>query len=219
MLRNLTASDLTNDAFPWLTGKTIHVGAAEVEALRVNFVGELGWELHHPIEMQNYIFDELLRVGADYELKAFGIRAMDSLRLEKSYRLIPREMSIEYSALESGLDRFVKLDKEHDFVGKEGLLAWQPKGFENSFVTLEVFGITDADARGSEAIYCDGNVVGRATSGGYGFRIDKSLALGLVKPEYSSLETDLEIEILGKRYAARVVAESPFDPENIFLRG
>ena len=128
-------------------------------------------------------------------------------------------MSIEYSALESGLDRFVKLDKEHDFVGKEGLLEWQQKGFENSFVTLEVFGIADADARGSEAIYCDGNVVGRATSGGYGFRVDMSLALGLVKPEYSSLETDLEIEILGKRYTARVVAESPFNPENIFLRG
>ena len=128
-------------------------------------------------------------------------------------------MSIEYSALESGLDRFVKLDKDHDFVGKNGLVDWQKKGFENSFVTLEVFGITDADARGSEAIYYDGNVVGRATSGGFGFRVDKSLALGLVKPEFSSLETDLEIEILGKRYAARVLAESPFDPENARLKG
>ena len=219
LLGQLTSSDLTNAAFPWLTGKTINIGAVEVEALRVNFVGELGWELHHPIEMQNYLFDELFRVGADYELKPFGIRAMDSLRLEKSYRLIPREMSIEYSALESGLDRFVKLDKEHDFVGKDGLLEWQQEGFENSFVTLEVFGIADADARGSEAIYRDGKLVGRATSGGYGFRVDKSLALGLVKPEFASLGTDLEIEILGERYAARVVAESPFDPENTCLRG
>ena len=104
-------------------------------------------------------------------------------------------------------------------MGKNGLVDWQNKGFENSFVTLEVFGTTDADARGSEAIYYDGNVVGRATSGGFGFRVDKSLALGLVKPEFASLETDLEIEILGERYAARVVAESPFDPENTCLRG
>jgi dimethylglycine dehydrogenase len=95
------------------------VGYAQAEALRVNFVGELGWELHHPIEMQNYIFDELMKAGAEFHIKPFGIRAMDCMRIEKSYRLIPREMSIEYSALESGLERFVKLDKDCDFVGKD----------------------------------------------------------------------------------------------------
>ena len=115
VLEKLTDTDLSNESFKWLTGKKINVGYATAEALRVNFVGELGWELHHPIEMQNYIFDQVMEAGAEFDIKPFGIRAMDSMRLEKSYRLIPREMSIEYSAFESGLDRFIRLDKEARF--------------------------------------------------------------------------------------------------------
>ena len=106
---------------------------------------------------------------------------MDSMRLEKSYRLIPRELSIEYSALESGLDRFVKLDKEQEFIGKQALLSWQRRGFKYRLVTLEVHGTTDVDARGSEGLYGKSRLVGRATSGGYGFRTSKSIALGLVE--------------------------------------
>jgi dimethylglycine dehydrogenase len=202
-----------------LSGKFINVGYAQAHALRVNFVGELGWELHHPIEMQNYIFDELMKAGAEFDIKPFGIRAMDSMRLEKSYRLIPREMSIEYSALESGLDRFVRLNKESDFIGKEALIAWRDRGFKNAFVTLEVHGVTDADARGSEAIYKGDELVGRATSGGFGWRTGKSLALGLVAPEYAAIGTELQIEILGELYQATVIEESPYDPTNVKLRG
>ena len=218
VLQKLTDTDLSNHNFKWLSGKSINVGYAQAEALRVNFVGELGWELHHPIEMQNYIFDELMRVGSDFNIKPFGIRAMDSMRIEKSYRLIPREMSIEYSALESGLDRFVKLDKACDFVGKAGLSAWQKKGFNNTFVTLEVHGITDADARGSEGIYKNGELIGRATSGGFGFRVNKSLALGMVLSGYAIEGAELEIEILGQRHRATVIPESAFDAENLALR-
>ncbi len=97
--------------------------------MRVNYVGELGWELHHPIEMQNYLFDLLFEAGAAFELKPFGIKTMDSLRLEKSYKLIPREMSIEYSAYESGLDRFISL-KKGDFHGRDALLAWKEQGLD-----------------------------------------------------------------------------------------
>jgi dimethylglycine dehydrogenase len=218
VLQKLTDTDLSNHNFKWLSGKSINVGYAQAEALRVNFVGELGWELHHPIEMQNYIFDELMRVGAVFNIKPFGIRAMDSMRIEKSYRLIPREMSIEYSALESGLDRFVKLDKACDFVGKAGLSAWQKKGFNNTFVTLEVHDITDADARGSEGIYKNGELIGRATSGGFGFRVNKSLALGMVLSNYAIEGAELEIEILGQRHRAIVIPESAFDAQNLALR-
>ena len=218
VLQKLTDTDLSNHNFKWLSGKSINVGYAQAEALRVNFVGELGWELHHPIEMQNYIFDELMRVGAVFNIKPFGIRAMDSMRIEKSYRLIPREMSIEYSALESGLDRFVKLDKACDFVGKAGLSAWQKKGFNNTFVTLEVHDITDADARGSEGIYKNGELIGRATSGGFGFRVNKSLALGMVLSNYAIEGAELEIEILGQRHRATVIPESAFDAQNLALR-
>jgi dimethylglycine dehydrogenase len=218
VLRRVTDADLSSNAFPWLTGKTISIGAAPVRALRVNFVGELGWELHHPIEMQNYIFDRLMAAGADLELKPFGIRAMDALRLEKSYRLIPRELSIEYAALESGLDRFVHFDKG-PFIGRDALLAWRERGFKNRYVTLAVDGVTDADARGSEPIYRQGTLIGRATSGGYGWRLGQSLALALVQPDCARLGTTLEIEILGRRHSATVLPESPFDPKNERLRG
>ena len=217
LLSKLTRADLSNAAFPWLTAQTIDIGAAHAKALRVNFVGELGWELHHPIEMQTYLFDKLFEAGAEFDLKPFGIRAMDSLRLEKSYKLIPRELSIEYAALESGLDRFVSL-KKPGFVGKEALLAWQARGFSNAAVTLEVHNITDADARGSEPIYFEEELVGRTTSGGYGWRVGKSLALGMVRPDLAVVGMEVEIAILGEMHAATVVADSPFDPGNAVLR-
>ena len=217
VLQSVTEADLSNAVFPWLSGRWIDVGLAQARAIRVNFVGELGWELHHPIEMQNTIFDLLMDAGSAHELKPFGIRAMDSLRLEKSYRLIPRELSIEYAASESGLDRFVHPAKG-PFIGRDALLAWQRRGFANSYVTLEVHGVTDTDARGSEPIYANGGLVGRTTSGGYGWRVGQSLALGMVPPALAVTGTDVEIEILGTRHRATVIPESPFDPENTRLK-
>jgi dimethylglycine dehydrogenase len=217
VLGKLTDTDLSSASFPWLTGKPINVGIAQAHALRVNFVGELGWELHHPIEMQNTIFDLLMEAGREFGIRPFGIRAMDSMRLEKSYRLIPRELSIEYSAFESGLQRFVHLNKGQ-FIGRDGLVDWQQRGFRNRFVTMEVHDVGNADARGSEPIYHDGELVGRCTSGGYGWRLDKSLALGMVRPDLGEPGTELEVGILGKRHRATVIPESPFDPDNQRLR-
>ena len=164
VLQKLTRTDLSSSAFPWLSAQQIDVHLAPTIAARVNFVGELGWELHHPIEYQDHIFDALMAAGAEFGLKPFGIRAMDAMRLEKSYRMVGTEMSIEYAALESGLDRFVQLQKP-DFIGREGLLAWQEKGFANSFVTLEIKDTADRDVIGGNPIYRDGELVGRATSG------------------------------------------------------
>ena len=217
VLEKITDASLANDDFKWLSGQIINVGNANSRAMRVNFVGELGWELHHPIEMQNYVFDLLMDAGDGFDIKPFGIRAMDSLRVEKSYRLIPRELSIEYAALESGLERFVHLNKG-PFIGATALADWQQRGFQNHYVTMEVHDVTDADARGSEPIYSDGELVGRATSGNYGWRVGKSLALAMVPPALSEIGTDLEIEILGERHRATVIEESPFDPENKRLR-
>ncbi len=106
---------------------------APVNAMRVNYVGELGWELHHPLEYQNHLFDALFGAGEDLGLQPFGIRAMDSMRFEKSYRMVGTEMSIEYSALESGMDRFVCLDKGA-FTGRDALLALNAiKGCETAW--------------------------------------------------------------------------------------
>ncbi len=209
--------DASNTAFPWLTAKPMSIGAAGCLALRVNFVGELGYEFHHPIEMQNYIFDKLMAAGAKFAIKPFGIRAMDSLRLEKSYKLVGRELSIEYAAFESELARFVDLKKE--FLGKEALLAWRAKGLANKLVTLEVFDVSDADARGSEPVTKNGVAVGRTTSGGFGWRTGKSLALAMVKPELAGFGTELSVRVLGEIKRAVVIGESPFDPSNATLRG
>ena len=217
LLERVTDADLSNEAFRWLTAQDIVVGMAPVNAMRVNFVGELGWELHHPIEYQNHIFDALFAAGADLGLEPFGIRAMDSMRLEKSYRMVGTELSIEYSAFESGMDRFVKADKG-DFLGREALLAWQQAGMENKLVTLEVHDVDDADALGNNALLSDGGLVGRATGGGFGFRVNKSLALGMVRPDFADAGSQLEIEILGRNYKATVIPDSPFDPKNERLR-
>ena len=218
VLQSLTDASLANADFPWLSGKRINVGHAEANALRVNFVGELGWELHHPIHMQNAIYDALMEAGEAHGIRPFGIRAMDSMRLEKSYRLIPRELSIEYCALESALDRFVKLDKAGGFLGRDAVVEWRERGFANAFVTLEVHGTNGFDARGSEAIYQGDELVGRATSGGFGARTSKSLALAMVRPDLTATGTELSIRILGERFRATVIPESPYDPDNERLR-
>lgn len=217
LLQRVAGGSLSNEDFPWLAARDTTVGLAPARLMRVNFVGELGWEIHHGLEYQNHIFDALIEAGADLELRPFGIRAMDSLRVEKSYRLIGTELSIEYAALESGLDRFVHPGKG-EFIGREGLLAWQEQGFNNSFVTLEVHGITDRDPLGNNPIRRNGELVGRSTSGNYGFRLEKSLALAMVKPDLAEPGTELEIEILGDRYEATVLEESPYDPKNERLR-
>ena len=209
--------DVSNQAFPWLTARRLSIRSAGLIAMRVNFVGELGYELHHPIEMQNTIFDALMAAGAVFGIKPFGIRAMDSLRLEKSYKLVGRELSIEYAALESGLERFVDFNKG-PFLGRDALVTWCGKGFGNKIVTLEVQGVSDADARGSEPVTKDGVMVGRTTSGGYGWRTGKSLALAMVKPELSNIGSEVDVRILGETRRAVVVPDSPYDPKNAALR-
>ena len=217
LLQRLTLTDLSNANFPWLSAQKIDVHLAPSIAARVNFVGELGWELHHPIEYQNHIFDALFKAGEDLGIKPFGIRAMDAMRLEKSYRMVGTEMSIEYAAFESGLDRFVNMQKD-DFIGRDGLAAWQEKGFSNSFVTLKVHDTVDADPIGGNPIYQNGELVGRCTSGGYGFRVGYSIALAMVKPELADIGQIFEIDILGQKFKAEIIEESPFDPNNECLR-
>lgn len=217
MRRVSPRADFSNAAHPWLSGKWIDVGISPALAVRVNFVGELGWELHHPMEYQNAILDALMREGEDLGVKPFGIRAMDSLRIEKSYKLVGQELSIEYAAYESGLRRFVHPDKG-EFVGRDALLEWEKRGFSWQSVTLEVHGVEDADPLGNNPILRDGKLVGRATSGNFGFRLGKSLALAMVDPAAAEVGAAVEIDVLDRRLQATIVEESPFDPGNARLR-
>ena len=217
ILTKLSSADFSNKSFSWLTAKDIEIEGCSVNAMRVNYVGELGWELHHPIEHQNQIFAALFEVGEEFGLKPFGIRAMDSMRIEKSYRMVGTELSIEYSAFESGMDRFVCLDKDN-FIGREKLIEWQERGSENQLVTLEIDGVEEADALGNNALTSAGELIGRATGGGFGFRVNRSLALAMVKPQYANEGTEFSIDILGKDHIARVIQDSPFDSQNRRLR-
>jgi dimethylglycine dehydrogenase len=217
LMKRVSKDDFSNEKFKWLSAKNINVGYSPVSAMRVNFVGELGWELHHPIEYQNHIFDKLMEAGKDLGLKPYGIRAMNSLRVEKSYKLVGTELSIEYSPYESGLDRFIHPNKGN-FIGLEALNKWREKGFQNKLVTLEVNNVTDADVLGNNPIYQNGKVIGRATGGDFGFRLNKSIALGMVKPELATTGQKLKIDILGKMHDATILDESPYDPENKLLR-
>ena len=217
ILAKVTRADLSNAVFPWLSGKIIDVNLVPAMAVRVNFVGELGWELHHPIEYQNHIFYALMAAGAEFGLKPFGIRAMDAMRLEKSYRLVGTELSIEYAALESGLQRFVYLNKG-DFKGQRQLAEWQERGFANTMVTLEVHDTTDADAIGGNPIMlADGTLSAaqRVAATAFGWKITR---IGNGAPDLAIPGTKLMIDILDQRLSATVLEDSPYDPNNVRLR-
>ena len=159
VLRKITDADLSNEKFPWLSGQDITIGHAPVRALRVNFVGELGWELHHPLTYQNVIFDAIMEAGKEFDIKPFGIRAMDSLRIEKSYKYWRGDLFTEYTAWESGLDRFVHLNKG-EFTGREALVRQQQQGVPRKFVTVEV-DAKESDPWGNEPLFIGKKMVGR----------------------------------------------------------
>ena len=153
VLAKLTDLPLDNAAFPWLTGQVAEVGlATDVYLLRVNFVGALGWELHFPIEYANHLFEALFAAGAEFGIGMAGMRAMESLRLEKSYRMWGSDLTPDYTPFEAGLDRFVRMGKG-DFIGCDALQKQQAAGVPNRFVTLEVHGVTDADPLGNEPLF------------------------------------------------------------------
>jgi dimethylglycine dehydrogenase len=219
VLARLTDAPLDNTGFPWLTGRIAEVGLAPgVYALRVNFVGALGWELHFPIEYAHHLFDAIFSAGKEFGIGMVGMRAMESLRMEKSYRMWGTDLTRDYTPFEAGLDRFVRMNKG-SFIGREALEQQLARGVPNRFVTLEVHDVDDADPLGNEPLFDGkGNVVGRATSGYYGHVLKKSLAIGYLKSELAAVGNELAIEILGIRKRATLLIDSPFDPDNQELK-
>jgi dimethylglycine dehydrogenase len=188
---------------------------APVRLMRVNYVGELGWEIHHPVEYHNYLFDLLEEAGRPHQAKLVGMRAMNWLRLEKSYRAWDAELSKEITALEAGLDRFIRFDKEVDFVGRAALEKQKAEaGLRWKLVTLLVDGPADADPWGVESIWSEGKVVGRLTSGGYSVHFGRQIAMGYVRPDDAGPGSALAIKMLDRLYPARIVEDSPYDPQN-----
>ncbi|MBY6201333.1 FAD-dependent oxidoreductase [Maritalea mobilis] len=204
---------LSNKRFPWLSMRNIELGMCPVRAIRVAYTGELGWELHHPIEMQNYLWDQLMLAGEKHALKPVGARAQNWLRQEKSYRAFGTELGRDATPLEAGLDRFVDLDKE--FNGKAAMLD---KGIRSKCVTLLIDGPEDADPWGREALYDGDTKVGRLTSGGYSVAFGKSIGMGYVRPDLAEVGTKLRVRMFDQLWDAEVVEDSPYDPSNATIR-
>ncbi len=207
------ATALSNKRFPWLTARNIELGMCPVHAIRVAYTGELGWELHHPIEMQNYLFDLIEKAGEKHGLKLVGARAQNWLRQEKSYRAFGTELGRDATPLEADLPRFVSLDK--DFHGKEAMLA---TGIRAKCCTLLIDGPTDADPWGREALFLDGQKVGRLTSGGYSVHFEKSIGMGYLPPELAVAGQKVQVKMLDKLWEAEVLVDSPYDPKNASIR-
>ncbi len=207
------ATVLGNKRFPWLSMREIELGMCPVRAIRVAYTGELGWELHHPVEMQNYLFDLLEKAGEPHGLKLVGARAQNWLRQEKSYRAFGHELGRDATPLEADLPRFVDLSKE--FRGKA---AMEATGIRSKCVTVLVDGPEDADPWGREALYAGEERVGRLTSGGYSVAFGKSIGMGYVKPEHAAPGTKLKVRMLDRLWDAEVQPDSPFDPENARIR-
>jgi len=220
LLASLTDTALDNEHFPWLSGQVIDVGlATDVYALRVNFVGELGWELHLPVTHAHHVFQAIVDAGREFGIGMVGMRAMESMRLEKSYRMWGTDLTRDYTPLEAGLQRFVRMNKAGGFIGREALEKQEKAGLPNNFVTLEVHDVEDADPWGNEPLFnMQGEMIGRATAGAYGHYVGKSLALAYVEPHYAQLGSELSILILGEKKRASVIAESALDPDNERLR-
>jgi dimethylglycine dehydrogenase len=211
VLATLTTTDLRNGSFPWLTGREIEVAGIEVRALRINYVGELGWELHVPVDRVVALYDAVWAAGQAHGIADFGLYAMNSLRLEKAYPGWGAELTNEVTPVEAGLDRFVDLD--HEFVGRAAVEAARQRGAATHRVYLAVEA-TDSDVAGGEPLFVDGAVIGVTTSGGYGHSTGRSLAFAYMDHGFETAGTRLEVELLGDRRPATVLAAPVYDPGN-----
>ncbi|WP_456390598.1 GcvT family protein [Profundibacter sp.] len=204
---------LSNKRFPWLSAQKIELGMCPVDAIRVAYTGELGWELHHPIEMQNYLFDLIMAAGEEHGLKLVGARAQNWLRQEKSYRAFGTELGRDATPLEADLPRFVNMDK--DYHGKAAMLDL---GIRSKCVTLLIDAPKGADPWGREALYDGDTRVGRLTSGGYSVAFGKSIGMGYVPTELACIGTKLKVRMFRELWDAVVVEDSPYDPKNASIR-
>jgi len=217
ILKQVVQGHISNEGFPYMTCKQVFIGCAPVLGLRVTYVGEIGWELHMPVEYALYVYDILWEAGKSFGLRNVGYRCIESLRLEKGYRYWSGDISPEYTPYEAGLDFCVKLDKG-DFIGRQALMAQKERGLTRRLCCLTI----ESDPLmpvGKEAILDGDKVIGLVTSGGFGYTVRKPIAYGYLPIQYSTPKTRLQIEVAAKRYEATVQKEPLYDPENFKVKG
>jgi dimethylglycine dehydrogenase len=214
VLGMLTDADLSNAAFPWLSARQIAIGCAQVWALRVNFVGELGWEIHAPNEQLASIYEHLISAGAQFGIRHFGMYAMDSLRIDKCYRGWKSDLDSGYSPLEASLDRFVDL-KKVAFPGRDALERQAVQGPGQRLVPLVLDAAGNADAPVCSSVFLGTQAVGLVTSGVWSHTLRQSIALAYVRRDLAEPGSRLVIDVLGERIPVTVAREPLFDPENL----
>jgi 4-methylaminobutanoate oxidase (formaldehyde-forming) len=221
ILRAVTSADVSNESFPFGTQQIIGIAGCPVRALRVTYVGELGWELHLPVEYATTVYDALMRSGAETGLVNAGYRAIESCRLEKGYRAWGSDIGPDHSPIEAGLGWAVKLRSEIDFRGREAVAAQRRDGVRKMFA-----GFTcdpEVVLLGRETIYRDGRRVGWLTSGGYGYTIGRSIGYGYVRASEGVtadfvISGTYELEVAGTRVAAEVSLHPFYDPTNVRVK-
>ena len=214
LLQRVTRHDVSHEAFKFLDAKRIGVGLTQALVQRVSYTGDLGYEIYVDAMESRALWDALWTAGQDLGIRPFGMRAMMSLRLDRFFGAWLAEFGPDYTCAETGLDRFLKLDKPVDFIGKEAALADQPT---RRLVAFEV-DATDADVNAYEPIWLDGDVVGFCTSGGYSHHAGKSIAMGFLPVDRVADGLEVQIEILGDMRPARVISTALFDPEMTRIR-
>lgn len=216
LLTKITDTNLDSDDFPWLTGKKVEIVGVMMRALRINYVGELGWELHMPVSKLEKVYDLVWEAGEEFGIADFGMYALSSLGKEKAYYSWGAELVNEITLIEAGMERFIDFDKG-DFVGRESLIRRQKEQLAWKIAYIEV-DVDDSDIRGGEPVFSGEKVVGVTSSGAYGYVVKKSLGFVFVKPDYAEPGTIFDVQLLGNRYPAKVLSEAAYDPGNHRLR-
>ena len=215
VLSQLTEADLGNDAFRWLQAREVRIAGQPVRALRVSYVGELGWELHPPIGSLAALYDAVWEAGRKFGIADYGLYAVNTLRIEKAYKAWSTELTNELTMPEADMARFINVDKP-DFVGKAATLRQPSRPFKIVYTQVQA---TDTDARGGEPVLAGDRCIGVTTSGAYGHRVQKSLAFACVGQEFAAPGSTFDVLIQGERRAATVLAAPAFDPDNARMRG
>jgi len=216
VLAKLSDEGLGNDTFPWLHAKEIDVCGVPARALRISYVGELGWELHHPIGQMEKLYDAIMAAGEEYGIVNFGTYAVNAMRMEKGYKAWGGELTTEVTMIEADMERFVDFDKG-SFIGRDATLARKGEDLALKLVYLSV-DADDADAAGNEPVFDDDRLIGVTTGGGYGFSVGMSLAFAYVEPQFAKPGARVDVSIVGSRRRATVLAEPAYDPGNQRLR-
>jgi dimethylglycine dehydrogenase len=217
LLARVTRDDVSNERQPFLSAREMEVGLAPAIVCRVTYTGDLGYEIYVAPRYQLALYQALCEAGETLGLRPFGMRAIMSLRLEKSFGAWQREYRPDYTAAETGLERFIDFAK-NDFVGRDAAAAERDEPPQRTLCTF-VIDADDADVWADEPIWHDGQVVGFVTSGGYAHYVDKSVALGLVPRNLAQAENAFEIEILGDRRPAHLINDALLDPKGARMRG